>query len=280
MTPLSSYTEFLYINRGYAFFAPDPGPSHLIQAAITSGDGNRVERLYPDLDDQQPRLLYHRHFMLAEFLNEIYEPPGPPQELAVLDPEGSRDWEQSRARYEYVRQSIVDHLRHKNTNQDVAIRRIEHLLPSFIDIVNDPIELNDERLYRVLLDQPILDEQLPQASVQPEAIPAPKKAEPAEQTMDDANVEIKEENAKEAKESSTQASNSEATNDDASLNQESGMQVEEKSSEDKEVSNEDVDQPQDDIPPDSKSGSDSEEKESIETERSEKSEVAKPETAA
>ncbi len=110
LAPFEGYGQFLYIDRGYAFFAPDPGPSHLIQAAITDGGGQRIEIMYPDREQQWPRLLYHRHFMLSEFMDEIYQPPGPPQELVELDREEAEFWVRSRARYEHVRQSVVEHL--------------------------------------------------------------------------------------------------------------------------------------------------------------------------
>lgn len=155
ITPFEKYGQSLYIDRGYAFFAPDPGPSHLIQAAITGTDGNRTEELYPDLDNQWPRLLYHRHFMLAEYLEEIYQPPGPPRELAELDPEAAEYWVRSRARYEHVRQSVINHLKERHGGQDVAIRRIEHLIPDLTLFVEEPIALDDPQLYRVLRDQPI-----------------------------------------------------------------------------------------------------------------------------
>ena len=152
------YSQLLYIDRGYAFFAPDPGPSHLIQVAITNPDGQRIERRYPDLDQQWPRLLYHRHFMLSEFLQEIYHPPGPPEELQKANPQEARYWSLSRSRYERIRQSMIDHLRHEYPGDDVAIARIEHLLPNLLDYQQEPVELTDERLYRVLLDQPIREE--------------------------------------------------------------------------------------------------------------------------
>ncbi|WP_345688735.1 hypothetical protein [Novipirellula caenicola] len=179
MALVRDYTQFLYIDRGYAFFAPDPGPSHLIQAAITDASGEVEEKMIPSLDDQWPRLLYHRHFMLAEYLSSIYQPPNPPEEIAKLDPVGAQLWEQSRARYEYVRQSIVDHLQHKNNGQRVVIRRLEHALPGFIELANDPIPLNDPRLYRVLRDQAIDPLQTNETSSNlPEAIPAPKMVQP------------------------------------------------------------------------------------------------------
>lgn len=176
MAPLERYSEFLYINRGYAFFAPDPGPSHLVQAAITDSTGQREEILFPDLQQQWPRLLYHRHFMLAEYLNEIYQPPGPPDELVEVDPEAADFWIRSRARYEHVRQSIVEHLKHEYPGKDVAIRRIEHLIPDLIAYQQEPIELNDPRLYEVMLDQlPTVEAagDLSAPAGPPETIPAP-----------------------------------------------------------------------------------------------------------
>nr|WP_271957286.1 hypothetical protein [Rubripirellula sp.] len=152
------YSQLLYIDRGYAFFAPDPGPSHLIQAAITNPQGKRIERMYPDRDQQWPRLLYHRHFMLSEFMEEIYQPPGPPEELRQANRQEALYWSLSRSRYEHVRQSIIDHLKHEYPGDDVAIRRIEHLVPDLIDYQQEPVQLTDERLYRVLLDQPIQQE--------------------------------------------------------------------------------------------------------------------------
>ncbi len=110
--------------------------------------------MYPDLQQQWPRLKYHRHFMLAEYLNEIYELPGPPQELIDAEPRAADQWARLRRRYELVRQSMRDHLEHVN-DKFVQIRRIEHLIPTHLDYQQDPIPLNDPRRYIVLLDQPL-----------------------------------------------------------------------------------------------------------------------------
>jgi len=150
---IERYSQMVYIDRGYAFFAPDPGPSHLIQAAVTDGNGTRIEQMYPDRDLQWPRLLYHRHFMLSEFMETIYQPPGPSTELQELDSEQAKYWREARMRYQHVRKSVVNHLKRQNPDRDVAIRRVEHLLPDLIDYQRDPIELDDDRMYRVLLDQ-------------------------------------------------------------------------------------------------------------------------------
>ncbi|TWU34114.1 hypothetical protein Q31b_55850 [Novipirellula aureliae] len=158
IAPVRRYSQFLYIDRGYAFFAPDPGPSHLIQAAMDDGENSSVadapmtERMIPDLKDQWPRLSYHRHFMLAEFLNEIYHPQGPPSSLVEQNLEEASRWQQSRARYVAVRNSIIKHLEHENPGKRVRIRRLEHRLPSFVEMINHPIELDDPQLYRILAD--------------------------------------------------------------------------------------------------------------------------------
>ena len=153
--PLQSYCQFLYLNRGYAFFAPDPGPSHLFQAELTTASGDSVEQMTPDRERHWPRLLYHRHFMLAEFLHEIYQPPGPPEDLAAVEPVAADEWLRLRARYEHVRQSITDHLRHTNDDREVRMRRIEHLIPGNLEFLESGIALNDPLLYEVLLDLPL-----------------------------------------------------------------------------------------------------------------------------
>ncbi len=152
--PVRGYGEFLYLNRGYAFFAPDPGPSHLIQAAYVDAVGNPAEEMFPDLDHQWPRLLYHRHFMLSEFLHEIYQPPGPPPGLGEVDANAARAWSAARGRYESVRVSYVNHLTtSREGSRDLAIRRLEHRIPSFVEFASRSLPLQDSSYYGVLLDR-------------------------------------------------------------------------------------------------------------------------------
>ncbi len=156
----------------------------MIQAGLTDGAGNLSEELYPDLDKQWPRLLYHRHFMLAEFLNEIYQPPGPPPELADANAEAAAVWRGRRARYEHVRRSMTMHLQHAHPGSTAAIRRIEHLIPDVIEFQQQPIELSDQRLYQVLLDQPPAadsDAEMVAPTLPPEAVPPPAGKQSGEQ---------------------------------------------------------------------------------------------------
>jgi hypothetical protein len=60
------YLNLFYLNHGYEFFAPDPSGTHVIGYRVTQPNGATVEGRFPDLKEQWPRLLYHRHMMLAE----------------------------------------------------------------------------------------------------------------------------------------------------------------------------------------------------------------------
>ncbi|MDG1896330.1 MAG: hypothetical protein P8J37_15615 [Fuerstiella sp.] len=59
------YNQLLFLNHGYHFFAPDPGASTLISWAIDRPGDTALKGRFPD-PEIQPRLLYHRYFMLAE----------------------------------------------------------------------------------------------------------------------------------------------------------------------------------------------------------------------
>ena len=60
------YLNLAYLNHGYQFFAPDPAGTHVIDYQVTQSDGNVINGRFPDLKEQWPRLLYHRHMMLTE----------------------------------------------------------------------------------------------------------------------------------------------------------------------------------------------------------------------
>jgi hypothetical protein len=68
------YITAMFLDHAYKFFAPNPGPSHLLRYDLYFADGtkrvNADDQLLPDRFHHWPRLLYHRHFMLTEFLND------------------------------------------------------------------------------------------------------------------------------------------------------------------------------------------------------------------
>ncbi|MEQ8846631.1 hypothetical protein [Botrimarina sp.] len=61
------YTDSLYLNHGYHFFGPDPPINQLVRYRVADQAGQVVaEGQFPSTADQWPRLLYHRHMMLAD----------------------------------------------------------------------------------------------------------------------------------------------------------------------------------------------------------------------
>lgn len=64
------YLGAAYLGHGYRFFAPNPGPSHLVKFEVTKPDGKIETHWFPDKKVYWPRQLYHRYFMLAERVNE------------------------------------------------------------------------------------------------------------------------------------------------------------------------------------------------------------------
>lgn len=105
------YLEGMNLNHGYHFFAPDPGPSHLVHHELRFDDGHVETGFFPNVRQHQPRLRYHRHFMLSEFLNN----------LAIDD---SR-----RELFEAVTHSYAEHLRYEHRAAEVTLSLRRHYVP-------------------------------------------------------------------------------------------------------------------------------------------------------
>ena len=104
------YITAMFLDHAYKFFAPNPGDSHLVRYDLYFADGtkkvNQDDQVFPDRVRHWPRLLYHRHFMLTEFINDgrpfdfwnaedlgpagIAPPAGAMPPLAVVAGQGSR----------------------------------------------------------------------------------------------------------------------------------------------------------------------------------------------
>lgn len=149
---LGPYIEFAYLNHGYFFFAPEPGPSHLMQCDLTFDDGSISHIRYPDKQAQWPRLLYHRHFMLAEFFNQLHAPPVDPALVQQASAAESEQWKRDRARFEDVSNSMQAHLVHRYSAKSATIQRVRHVLPGSDAVLKDKLPLSDPSLYIVLPD--------------------------------------------------------------------------------------------------------------------------------
>ena len=125
---LQPYIDAAYLNHGYAFFAPDPGPSHLLRARLEFNDGREPQDItLPDLDRHWPRLLYHRHFMLSEHLHASFTPEEPIAEV-IRDPVQAENWQRALRMYRARKAAIKRHLRSKHGASQVTLTRIEHRL--------------------------------------------------------------------------------------------------------------------------------------------------------
>lgn len=105
------YLEGMNLNHGNHFFAPDPGPSHLVHYELRFENGHVERGIFPNAQQQQPRLRYHRHFMLSEFLNN----------LAIDD---SR-----RELFDAVTHSYAEHLLHEHHAAEVTLALRRHYVP-------------------------------------------------------------------------------------------------------------------------------------------------------
>lgn len=186
---LAPWIEFAYLNHGYFFFAPEPGPSHLIECGLTLENGDRATLRFPDRQAQWPRLLYHRHFMMAENLHQLWAPPLDPQIAGDIDPGLLSDWRADRQRFEMVRDSMIDHVAHRYGATDVTVDRLEHRLPSDDEVLRQRMRLNDRRLYIRLPDAAVPEgdnsaasalpsELQPESAVNPLPLPPPREELP------------------------------------------------------------------------------------------------------
>jgi hypothetical protein len=170
---LDPYISLMFLNHGYFFFAPDPGPNHLVDYKVEFDDGRQpVTGRFPNLATERPRLLYHRHFMLSESLYGAFAPPTAPPEpspppLTAPDEEHKRHeldkeaharmlvaWRQRRAEYEAMQHSIEEHLKAVYGGQRVTLTRVEHRppMPAEVTVLHKRLDAPD--LYTNLPENP------------------------------------------------------------------------------------------------------------------------------
>ncbi len=155
---MKPYSQWLYLNHGYFFFAPNPGPGHLIQCTLSASptddppdQESREILLLPDRNEHWPRLLYHRYFMLSEFYTSRYAPDQVTPELKK-DLEFMQTWATDKVLYDQIQFSIVSSLKHSRGIENVKLRRLERLLPDSQQVLKEGWRLNDPRLTNVLAE--------------------------------------------------------------------------------------------------------------------------------
>lgn len=122
------YLDAAFLNHGYHFFAPEPGPSHLIRYELAFPGGHIENGVFPDSVEQRPRLNYHRHFMLSEFANR----------LAVDDAQQPTLNELS--------QSFAQHLISERGAESATLYLRRHYIPS-PQQVREGLTLDADKLY-------------------------------------------------------------------------------------------------------------------------------------
>lgn len=148
MGALRPYIDAAFLNHGYFFFAPNPGPSHLVRYRVEFDDGRPpVTGEFPHLPTQQPRLFYHRHFMLSEQMHSLFTPPQPPADSQ--DPLALAQWRDQRKRYQSVWKSFERHLLAKHGGDRIQMVRVEHRLLDVPEVLQGK-RLTATDTYRVL----------------------------------------------------------------------------------------------------------------------------------
>jgi hypothetical protein len=154
---VAPYVDWLYLDHGYFFFAPNPGPSHLVAVESDASKGSapaadasqgvqlsRYAYVFPDRRRQWPRLLYHRYFMLSEFYNNSFVPDRLLEE-DMSDRELVERWRGDRGRYERLGASLERSLSKELGLDRVVVRRLERILPSPDQVLREGWKLNDPR---------------------------------------------------------------------------------------------------------------------------------------
>jgi hypothetical protein len=144
-TGMGPYLQALRLDNGYRFFAPEPGPGHLVRYEVTTKDGKTIEGEFPNKQTQRPRLLYHRYFMLSEFLNSLYGPEID-ERTAEKNPLANAQKELATAYAESYARHLID----KYNAKEVKLYMRQHRLPTMEDIrggkkLSDP-EFYDEHV--------------------------------------------------------------------------------------------------------------------------------------
>lgn len=141
MSIVQPYANALFLNHGYFFFAPSPGPSHLVEYDVEFTDGKKKTFRFPDRQTQRPRLFYHRHLMLAEWLHANY----PATRVPDWVPREEQQFQQDN--YLRVVDSFRQHLQQLHGSKRVTLRRLEHQLIAPEDYLQGQRDLNAPHLY-------------------------------------------------------------------------------------------------------------------------------------
>lgn len=168
------YLQAAYLNHGYRFFAPNPGPGQLVRVEYELPDGSTRSERYPDPERHSPRLHYHRYLILAAYLSDVSNAAGGdaaelargeaelksrieqlrleghPAEADWIAADGKREAAgrlQAQARLKALLDAWGKELLAASGARKVKFYAVEHEIPPPWEI-RAGMSLNDSRLYR------------------------------------------------------------------------------------------------------------------------------------
>jgi len=145
------YIQAVALDNGYRFFAPDPGPSHLVRYELHNADGSQRSHEFPNRQEHFPRLLYHRHFMLSETVSAIAGPYTEEPPEGFLSETDRRDFYKAKGRGMILARSVAQYLLRCNPEVGrVRLFTVTHMIPILPDVRNG-MKLDDRRLYNEVL---------------------------------------------------------------------------------------------------------------------------------
>ena len=141
------YLQATALDNGYRFFAPNPGPSHLVRYELYHPDGSRDDHVFPNREEHFPRLLYHRHFMLSETISALVGPFIEAPAEGFLNEDHRRDFYGAKQRGMALVRSVAEYLLHSNPEVGkVRMFLVTHRIPTPSEVLNG-MKLDNRRLY-------------------------------------------------------------------------------------------------------------------------------------
>ena len=140
------YLQAAYLDHGYRFFAPNPGPSHLVVYELEMPDRAVRRGRFPDLNQHWPRLLYHRHFMISEATFDMTEPFLGPPPAELVDARQRQAYQAAKRRAELLLRSLASELLRRHDARSVKLWLHTHLIPDPWEVQNG-MRLDDPSLF-------------------------------------------------------------------------------------------------------------------------------------
>jgi hypothetical protein len=125
LQPLRPLVGALYLGHGYRFFAPDPGPGHTIRWSMQMADGSSKSGTIPDREQDRPRLLYHRRFMVSEKIAALVPPADAPAEVR----------ERARGDWLPLVKGVAGNLLRQHGGATIRLEMVEHYLPDTDEVI-------------------------------------------------------------------------------------------------------------------------------------------------